>query len=125
MPKRYGSRGTILTSSKSTHTTRTGSGSSNRRTSWGDVLSKKWENRITGNNPDSVEAHNIDAIRKQIILNKLNVSSQGRMNRLKQALTQPYGSTGKVSYQKARSYDDVLDDQWEESHRRLIQKDRH
>ena len=110
MPKRYGSRGTIITTDRNTHTSQTGSGSSSRRTSYGDVLSKRWENRITGNNPDSIEAHNIDAIRKHIILNKLNVSSQGRMNRLKQALTQPYGASGEVSYQKAKSYEQK---QWE------------
>jgi len=101
--KRYGSRGTIITSDKSTHITQTGSGSSNRRTSWGDVLSKKWENRMT-RDPDSSEAHNIDAIRKHIILNKLNVSSQPRMERLKTALTHASEPKG-ASYKKARTLD--------------------
>ena len=118
-PRRYGARGSGKTGTgrKSfdrggNYRNTTGTGSSSRRTDWGDVLSKKWENRMT-RDPDSSEAHNIDAIRKHIILNKLNVNTQPRMNRLKQALTQPYGRSGDVSYQKARSYDDVLDDQWE------------
>jgi len=93
----------------------TGTGSSSRRTSTGDVLSKRWENMMT-RDPDSAEAHNIDAIRKHIILNKLDVTSQPRMNRLKQALTQPYGRSGEVSYQKAKSYDDVIDERWEKRH---------
>lgn len=100
----------------------TGTGSSSRRSSWPDVLSKRWENRITGNDPDSIEAHNIDAIRKHIILKKLNVNTQPRMNRLKQALTQPYGASGEVSYQKARSYDDVLDDRWDKRQERRAEK---
>ena len=41
MSKRYGSRGTILTSGRNSHTSTTGEGSSCRRTSYGDVLSKR------------------------------------------------------------------------------------
>lgn len=40
MSDRYGRRGSILTSGRTKHTSQTGSGSSSRRTSWGDVLSK-------------------------------------------------------------------------------------
>mgnify|MGYP003153727604 CR=1 FL=1 len=88
----------------SSHTSKTGTGSSSRRTSWGDVLSKKWENRMM-RDPESSEAQNIDAIRKHIILKKLNVTSQPRMERLKTALTHSYGASGEVSYQKARTLD--------------------
>jgi hypothetical protein len=86
MPKRYGSRGTIITTDRNTHTSQTGSGSSSRRTSYGDVLSKRWENRMMSD-PESSEAHNIDAIRKHNVLQKLGITNQGRMNRLKTALT--------------------------------------
>ena len=104
MKGRYGRRGSIITSGRTKHKSQTNEGSSSRTTSFPDVLSKRWENRITGNDPDSLEAHNIDAIRKSIILKKLNVNTQSKMNRLKQALTHPHGSTGEVSYQKAKSY---------------------
>ena len=120
--KRYGSRGSIITSGRTKHKSQTYEGSSSRTSSWPDVLSKRWENRITGNDPDSIEAHNIDAIRKHIILKKLNVNTQPRMNRLKQALTQPYGASGEVSYQKAKSYDDVLDDAWNRRQARRAEK---
>ena len=110
--KRYGSRGSIITSGRTKHTSQTGSGSSSRRTGYGDVLSKKWENRMK-RDPESSEAHNTDAIRKHIILNKLNVTSQARMERLKTALTHPYGRSGDVSYQKARTYDQRSWDEWE------------
>ena len=118
MPKRYGSRGTIITTDRNTHTSQTGSGSSSRRTSYGDPLSKKWENR-TMRDPESSAAQNIDAVRKSYVMHTLGVTTQGRMDRLKQALTHPSGSNRDVSYQKARSYDDVLNDQWEERRKNM------
>ena len=99
--KRYGSRGSIITSGRTKHTSQTESGSSSRRTSWGDVLSKKWENRVMS---DPVMGQNIDAIRKGIILRKLNVTSQPRMERLKTALTHASEPRG-ASYEKARTLD--------------------
>ena len=110
-PKRYGSRGSILTSGRTKHKSQTGSGSSSRRTGYGDVLSKKWENRMK-RDPESSEAHNTEQIRKHIILKKLNVTSQPRMERLKLALTHPYGRSGDVSYQKARTHDQRNWDEW-------------
>ena len=104
MSDRYGRRGSILTSGRTKHTSQTGSGSSSRRTSWGDVLSKKWENRMM-RDPESSVAQNIDATRKHYVLNKLGITNQGRMERLKTALTHSYGASGEVSYQKARTMD--------------------
>jgi len=103
MPKRYGSRGTILTSGKSTHTSQTGSGSSSRRTSWGDPLSKRWENRRM-RDPESTAAQNIDANRKHYVLKTLGITNQGRMNRLKQALTHGYEPRD-ASWEKAKTLD--------------------
>ena len=104
MSDRYGRRGSILTSGRTKHKSQTGSGSSSRRTSWGDVLSKKWENRMM-RDPESSVAQNIDATRKHYVLNKLGITNQGRMERLKTALTHSYGASGEVSYQKARTMD--------------------
>ena len=69
---RYGRRGTIITSGHTKHRSQTGTGSSSRRTDWGDFLSKKWENRMT-RDPDSSEAHNIDAIRKHNVLQIMEI----------------------------------------------------
>ena len=110
-PRRYGARGSGKTGTgrKSfdrggNYRNTTGTGSSSRRTDWGEVLSKKWENRMT-RDPDSSEAHNIDAIRKHNVLQRLGITSQGRMNRLKQALTHSYGDSSDVSYKKAKTLD--------------------
>ena len=103
MSDRYGRRGSILTSGRTKHKSQTGSGSSSRRTSWGDVLSKKWENRMM-RDPESSVAQNIDATRKHYVLNKLGITNQGRMNRLKQALTHGYEPRD-ASWEKAKTLD--------------------
>jgi len=115
-PKRYGSRGTIKTSSRksSGYTPKTGTGSSSRRTSWGDFLSKKHENRKM-RHPESSGAQNIQANRKYSILRTLNITSQARMDRLKTALTHPM-EFGKGSWKDAKTYDDVIDERWEKRH---------
>ena len=102
--KRYGSRGSIITSDRTKHKSQTGSGSSSRTTSWGDPLSKRWENRRM-RDPESSAAQNIDANRKHYVLKTLGITNQGRMNRLKQALTHSSGDSSDVSYQKARTLD--------------------
>ena len=111
--KRYGSRGSIITSGSNSHKSQTESGSSSRRTGYGDFLSKKWENRMK-RDPESSEAQNTDAIRKHNVLQKLNVTSQARMGRLKQALTHPYGNSSDVSYQKAPTYGERQWKEWDE-----------
>ena len=103
MSDRYGRRGSIITSGRTKHTSQTGSGSSSRTTSWGDPLSKRWENRRM-RDPESSVAQNIDATRKHYVLNKLGITNQGRMNRLKQALTHGYEPRD-ASWEKAKTLD--------------------
>ena len=117
--KRYGSRGTIITSDKSTHTSKTGSGSSSRRTSYGDPLSKKWENRTLRG--EDWRAGNIDAIRKGYVMHKLGITNQGRMDRVKLALTHPYGSTD-INFEDRPSYMDKVGQQWEERRKNRKEK---
>ena len=119
MPKRYGSRGTIITSGISTHTSQTGSGSSSRRTSYGDPLSKKWENRTLRG--EDWRAGNIDAIRKGYVMHKLGITNQGRMDRVKLALTHPYGSTD-INFEDRPSYMDKVGQQWEERRKNRKEK---
>jgi len=123
-PKRYGARGSAkktYQTSSSGDTNKTGSGSSSRRTSYPDVLSKRWENRMT-RDPDSSEAHNIDAIRKGIILRRLGVNTQARMTRLKTALTHPYGRSRAVSYEKAPTYGERQWQRWETKNKSKSEK---
>lgn len=120
MSDRYGSRGTILTSGRTKHKSQTFDGSSNRTTSLGDSLSKRWENRIM-RNPDSVEAQNIDKIRKHYAMKRLGITSQARMDRLKLALTNPYGSSS-ISWDDRPSYDDKVGAEWEKRHAKRVGK---
>ena len=120
-PRRYGARGSGKTGTgrKSfdrggNYRNTTGTGSSSRRTDWGDVLSKKHENRKM-RDPESSGAQNIHANRKYSILRTLNITSQARMDRLKQALTHPM-EFGEGSYEDAKTYDDVIGEQWEKRH---------
>ena len=112
--KRYGSRGSIITSGSNSHKSQTGLGSSSRTTGYGDFLSKRYENRKM-RDPESSGAQNIDANRKYSVLRTLGITSQGRMDRLKQALTYPM-EFGKGSYKDAKTYDDVIDKRWEQRH---------
>jgi hypothetical protein len=102
--KRYGSKGTIITSGSNSHKSQTGLGSSSRTTSWGDPLSKRWENRRM-RNPESSAAQNIDANRKHYVLTRLGVTNQGKMNRLKQALTHGSEPMRGASYNDAKTLD--------------------
>jgi hypothetical protein len=111
MPKRYGSRGTILTSGHTKHKSQTGSGSSSRRTSYGDPLSKKWENRTMRRGGG--RADNIDAVRKSYVMHTLGITTQGRMDRLKLALTNPYRST-EINFVDRPTYMDKVEQHWEE-----------
>lgn len=127
-PRRYGARGSGKrgTSRKSfdrggNYTSPTGSGSSSRRTSYPDFLSKRWENRVMR---DPVMGHNIDAIRKGYALGKLGVNTQARMDRLKLALTHPYGST-RINWEDRPSYDDKMGQEWEKRHIERIKKSRY
>ena len=115
-PKRYGARGSAKKTyqTSSSNTNKTGSGSSSRRTGYGDFLSKKHENRKM-RDPESSGAQNINANRKYSILRTLNITSQARMDRLKQALTHPM-EFGEGSYEDAKTYDDVIGEQWEKRH---------
>ena len=54
--------------------------------------------------PESSVAQNIDATRKHYVLNKLGITNQGRMNRLKQALTHGYEPRD-ASWEKAKTLD--------------------
>ena len=103
----------------SSHTSQTGTGSSSRRTSYGDPLSKKWENRTLRG--EDWRAHNIDAIRKGYVMHKLGITNQGRMDRVKLALTHPYGSTD-INWEDRPSYDDKLGQEWEVRHAKRMKE---
>ena len=72
-------------------------------------------------NPDSGEAHNIDKIRKHYVMNKLGITNQGRMDRLKLALTNPHGSH-LINWDDRPSYDDKVGAEWEKRRKNRKEK---